>query len=466
MIIKGFKEFLTEMAYQDLKDIKFKDKFDKAFGEYALNEKPIHWDEKERNDCKKSYGNVDVGIVYHGNRIISKEQLTFLESLKKGMKYSCNLISATPDKSLAKSFMEYVKSYDESITYRSLLHSMTMGSAGKFGSFLLTLKPTPSQVIASTFGETKKKFTRTAENECILFGDVEIKDIKIVEPLTYDNWFEKLKNDFLDLYSSSFFHQWLEHHKLIITKEQSVELINTLKTENDIKSFFKITKEYPEVFNKLSLSDIEKNKLLYSTIIKYLKFKLNNPIISFDDEDIHLRNEEFNTFLIKKNKKAIDDTIKNKLEELKEINHEIFFNEKNGVLTFQNTVKDWFYVLENAKERKIKIPFNPFNEQIKRIVEKLKNMSETYILSSTLQKSSKSDLDIIQNLFQSYSTLFNFINIFPSMNLSFMKKSWNWFYHSFASGSIEDKKMLDEYTYILRRILSNQHLLTALTNIR
>lgn len=461
--MKTFNTFLTEMAYQDLKKIKFKDNFDKAFGEYALNEVPLKWTKEEQEQCKKKYGDIDVGIVYHGNRISTEEQLTFIQSLSKGMTYPCDLISATPEKETAISFMEYVKSHDEYRMLLSLSSSLKRGSSGNFGSFLLTLKPTPTQVIASTFGPTKNKFTQTAETECILNGDVKIVDVKIMTPFTLDNWFNTLKTNFLEVVSSDFFNRWLDHHKIKITKDQAKELINLLKTEDDVLTFLRGCEKDNRIFYILSYSDIQQNKVLLNTILKFLKFNVNTPFLAINNEKIYLNNEELISELKIEHKKQIDINIKEKYNELKNNDNKIYFDENKGKLLITDDTYKLFNLIKLANERKIKLDVNKSLKQLTDIIIKLKDMSNEFINTKTLKD--LSSLDVVSNIFKSLLTILE-INDIINDDLSFIQKTWNWFYHSFAKGEITNPRLLSDYTKLLVSLLSNKTFLEGLTNIR
>lgn len=83
----SFKQFLKE-AYQDLSDQKFNDVYDREFAHYALNERPIRWNETQRETCRKLYGGIDVGTVYHGGKINTEEAYDLLSKLKPRGYYS------------------------------------------------------------------------------------------------------------------------------------------------------------------------------------------------------------------------------------------------------------------------------------------------------------------------------------------------------------------------------------------
>ena len=48
------------------------------------------------------YGNRDVGIVWHGGKVNSKEKLNLIKNLKKGDTINAKFMSATPEESLGK----------------------------------------------------------------------------------------------------------------------------------------------------------------------------------------------------------------------------------------------------------------------------------------------------------------------------------------------------------------------------
>lgn len=162
---------------------------------YVRNEIPLRWNESQIDKARSLYGNVPVGTVYHGMKINSEERLEEIRRLSLGSKIKAKLLSATPEYDEAMSYAQYVKSYDERTLMRELMAALHRGSAGKFGTALLTLQPDPNHVIVKTYEEGNEKefnpnWTKPfgIELEAILYGSVLVKDIAIFEPLTKDNY--------------------------------------------------------------------------------------------------------------------------------------------------------------------------------------------------------------------------------------------------------------------------------------
>src|SRR6478735_1503261 len=110
--LKTYSEFINE-SYQDLSERDFQDEYDEKFANYALNERPFYLSDEDVEECKKIYGNRDVGIVYHGGKIDSLEYLNIIENLKKGDILNMKFKSCSPYFDEAQSFAFYIKSYDE-----------------------------------------------------------------------------------------------------------------------------------------------------------------------------------------------------------------------------------------------------------------------------------------------------------------------------------------------------------------
>lgn len=279
MRIKDFENFNENK----LNNTDFKDKFDRLFAEYAINEMPLYLSDTEREKCKDVYGGVDVGIVYHGGKINTLHDYELLTRIKNGETKTINMRfkSATPDKSTAKSFADYIKSYDTLTMLKQLSNAYERGSSGEFGSYIIKLKPKKENVIYSTFGDTKMKLTRTAETECILFGDIEVVSIEIYEVITKQNYLELItKSSIFDLYENSFLKEWLRHHKIdsSIYSDLILEKIINLN-EKDLLEFL----TNPVDFGTITFDDVKQNPN-FESLMKRIKIRKGIPFI--DNKEI------------------------------------------------------------------------------------------------------------------------------------------------------------------------------------
>lgn len=235
-------------SYRDIKRSDYSNKYEHQFAEYALNEKPLHWDEAERAACRALYGNREVGVVYHGNRINDESNLQKLEEIKSGLAagehptYFMGLKSVSPYRDEAESFALYVKSYDEATTFRMIQSAVYRGSSGRYGSFLITVKPTAEQVILANFGEGKRPKT-SAETEAIIYGDVEVVDIHIYYPLTKETYLEQFKEMSPLALFNDFYYRWFSEKKL--PRPDSSYIISLLsKIDNEEEAISFVTRLY------------------------------------------------------------------------------------------------------------------------------------------------------------------------------------------------------------------------------
>ena len=204
---------------------------DRDIAEYALNEVPLRWSEDDTNEARSIYGNIPVGIVYRGVRINSEAALQQLKALQGGGMLAMELGSASPHWDTAVSFANYVKSYDELTMMRMLSSAVKNGSAGAYGVAVITLAPTPDQVIVKTYrtgnehqyNPNWKAPEESAESEVILSGNIKVTDVQIIPPINKENWKEVLFNtiDSIEVLASwQLLDQWFPQHN-ISSEEQS-----------------------------------------------------------------------------------------------------------------------------------------------------------------------------------------------------------------------------------------------------
>lgn len=231
---------------------------DRDFANYALNEIPLRWDSAEKTEAQSIFGNVKVGRVFRGIKIHSEEALQKIQQFaKSGGVIRMNLESATPEWGTAVSFANYVKSYDELTMMRELSRAVRQGSAGAFGVAILTLAPTPDQVIVKTYGSTGegnpnwRAPQQSAESEVILDGDIKVTNAVIIPPLTVANWKEILLSTVHSATQVNDWHlldQWFTTHKIPSGEIHAVAKqmwANIIKTNDDLVEALNCDRLYP-----------------------------------------------------------------------------------------------------------------------------------------------------------------------------------------------------------------------------
>lgn len=221
--MKLLKQLLMEAYHSISDDITG---LDRDFAEYAMNEVALRWSPEDVDRARDMFGRVDVGEVYRGMKIQTNQQLQEIKRLsEQGGFVDMQLESATPHWSTAASFANYVKSYNELTTMRALNTAIKNGSAGAFGTAILTLVPTREQVIVKTYttsNETKqnpnwRRPTQSAENEVILNGSIRCVAASIIPPLTKSNWKETLMSTVTSvrqIQDWSLLDQWLDANNI------------------------------------------------------------------------------------------------------------------------------------------------------------------------------------------------------------------------------------------------------------
>lgn len=260
--LKTFNKFKINEAYRELDRSDYRNDYDYAFANYALNEKPFGFNEEQRKKAQSLYGNREVGVIYHGGKLNNKEHSEIIKSLKPGDTIKANMMSATPEYSTAESFALYVKSYDEMTMMYALKDAIENGSAGTYGTFVVTLKPKPEQVIFSTYGEGETP-TRSAETEVVLYGDIEVVDIKIFEPLSKETYLE----DFMEMsplsLSNDFMKRWFSSNKLPRPNSDYIKkVLNKITSDEEAIEFITNQSEKRWVFGELTMDEAGSNKYI------------------------------------------------------------------------------------------------------------------------------------------------------------------------------------------------------------
>ena len=205
-------------AGQRLDEEDFKDEIDYKFAEYAINERHFSLDSADKEYAKDHYGGLDGvkdGVIYSGGRISSQEQLDGLKALRDGGTTNVNMKSYSHFKSTAREFADFVKSYDPTVGGPAMKRALERGSAGEFGSYLITIEADEDTIIINT--QRPNGVTRHAESELIVDGTVNVVSVEIIAPLQIDTWQEQTIDTWgslEDLDSTTFLGAWLEHHKI------------------------------------------------------------------------------------------------------------------------------------------------------------------------------------------------------------------------------------------------------------
>lgn len=222
--MRNLRQYIRQMileswgAGQRLDEEDFKDDIDYKFAEYAINERHFSLDSADKEYAKDHYGGLDGvqgGVIYSGGRIGSQEQLDGLKALRDGGTTNVSMKSYSHFKSTAREFADFVKSYDPRVGGPAMKRALERGSAGEFGSYLITIEADEDTIIINT--QRPNGVTRHAESELIVDGTVNVVSVEIIAPLQIDTWQEQTIDtwDSLeDLDSTTFLGAWLEHHKV------------------------------------------------------------------------------------------------------------------------------------------------------------------------------------------------------------------------------------------------------------
>lgn len=216
------KMVLAEMfgggARQALDRDNFKDEIDYKFAQYAINEMHFSLSDEQKEYAKSEYGGLDDvtdGVIYSGGRISNKEQLEKLRTLQDGGRTNVDMKSYSHRKATARSFADFVMTYDPVAGGRAMKAAMERGSAGEFGSYLITIEANENTILINT--RKQDGVTRSVESELIVDGNVNVVSVNIVAPLQKDSWTQQTIEEWdelKDLDGANFLGAWLEHHRI------------------------------------------------------------------------------------------------------------------------------------------------------------------------------------------------------------------------------------------------------------
>lgn len=278
---------------------------DRDFANWAMNEIPPGWTREKQQEVKQIFGNVPVGKIYRGIKINSENLLMTLKQLEQRPgKIEMNLASATPEYDTAVSFANYVKSYDELTMMRMLSRAIERGSAGAFGVAVLTLEPTPEQVIVKSYSDrNEREFNpkwrapkSSAEAEVLLTGDISVVGVKIIPPLTTENWRNIINNTVTTVQQVEdwqLLDQWFRSHKIpneevqefafqlwpriIKTKKDLVDALNCERLYSDlyILSQPKLMKELSKI---IVMTETDRGWKKYHAVIDGKEYDINRNL--------------------------------------------------------------------------------------------------------------------------------------------------------------------------------------------
>jgi hypothetical protein len=205
-------------ARQNLDSGDFKDDIDYNFAQYAVNEKPLYLSTEDKEHAKVEYGGLDGvqgGVIYSGGRINSEEQLEALRKIENGGSTNINMKSYSHRKATARSFADFVMTYDPVAGGRAMKAAMERGSAGEFGSYLITIEANENTIIINT--RKQNGVTRSVEDELIVDGNVNVIGVDIIAPMQKDSWTQQTIEEWdelKDLDGAQFLGAWLQHHRI------------------------------------------------------------------------------------------------------------------------------------------------------------------------------------------------------------------------------------------------------------
>jgi len=220
-------------------DEMFKDELDQMFYDYALNEKSFpRFTPAQKEKAKANYGGVDGvvgGVIYSGGRIETREELAEIKSLVNGGTIKVNMKSFSHFRSTARAFANFVMTYNSMVGQTEMERALRRGSAGEFGTYILHAKADPKTILFNT--RRKNGVTRSAEDELIVDGVIEIVKTELFEPLTRDNWESKTIDTWTnirDLDDQTFLVSWLEHHEINAWPAYAAFLSKAIRSVDDL----------------------------------------------------------------------------------------------------------------------------------------------------------------------------------------------------------------------------------------
>jgi hypothetical protein len=227
---------------EELDEDDFIDEIDYKFAQWALNERRFRLDESDKEYAKKRYGGLEGvvgGVIYSGGKIETPELLRELESLSDGGSIRVNMKSFSHYESVALGFSDFVMSYDPIVGASQMNVALSQGSAGKFGTYLMTVRADESTVIINTL--RKGGVTRSAEPELIVDGLVEVVRLKIFKPLTKESWAGGTLREWSsldDLKGSVFLSKWAKKHGVDVLPELKKFLQRVVVDSSDLAQLF------------------------------------------------------------------------------------------------------------------------------------------------------------------------------------------------------------------------------------
>ena len=222
LLRSAISKLLLEMfgggARQDLDPDDFKDSIDYKFAQYAINERHFSLNDEDKEHAKAEYGGLDGvkdGVIYSGGRITSEKQLEMLREIQDGGVTTVSMKSYSHLKATARSFADFVMTYDPIAGGKAMKAAMERGSSGEFGSYLITIEANENTILINTMRENG--VTRSVENELIVDGEVNVVSVDIIAPLQKDSWTQQTIEEWdhlKDLDGANFLGAWLEHHRM------------------------------------------------------------------------------------------------------------------------------------------------------------------------------------------------------------------------------------------------------------
>lgn len=217
---------------------KYKDSIDLAFANYALNELSFFLEEGDKGYARENYGGLDGvvgGTIYSGGRIDSEKQLRELQDLKSGGNLTVHMKSFSHSKDVARDFAGFVKTYDPMLGALKIEEALKRGSAGKFGSYVLSVKADPKTILINTM--RPDGVTSSAEPELIVDGSVKVLGVDIMAPLTKDNWAAETLDKWTsleELGGSVFLEKWASANNIDVWPELEKFLNRVVRGPDDL----------------------------------------------------------------------------------------------------------------------------------------------------------------------------------------------------------------------------------------
>lgn len=176
------------------------EKFSEDISKWTRDEIYPYWSDEERIRVSEIFGNVEPGVLYRGLKVDNEEDfklwMDILEGRSSEFDFGRRMVSATPERFEAKTFMEYTKSYHPMIMAEGMRELSERGCAGKYASVLVKFEIEKENVLWTNYKNGDEDNSHipesTAETEAFITGKIKVLDIVMQLPLNKDNYIQRI----------------------------------------------------------------------------------------------------------------------------------------------------------------------------------------------------------------------------------------------------------------------------------